>query len=63
MRSKGRGNQVGNIIELSLGPSYSVAVTLSFLSELDKVVQQQDITFAPSDDFSLVRREPMPWEM
>jgi DNA polymerase III alpha subunit len=53
----------GNIIDLSLGQSYSVAVTLSFLSELDKVVSQQDINFAPSDDFSLVQREVMPWEM
>ena len=53
----------GNIIDLSLGQSYSVAVTLSFLSELDKVVSQQDINFAPSDDFSLVQRDVMPWEM
>jgi DNA polymerase-3 subunit alpha len=51
-----------NVIDVDLGSSYRVAVTLSFLSELDKVVSQQDITFAPSDEMSLIQREPKPWE-
>ena len=38
------------------------AVTLSFLSELDKAVGQDRISFGLSDELVIVPRAPMPWE-
>ena len=38
------------------------AVTLSFLSELDKAVGQGCISFGLSDELTITPREPMPWE-
>ena len=52
----------GTEIEIDLGYGYRVAVTLSFLSELAKVIPQSDTTFAPESKIYLAPREPKPWE-
>ena len=52
----------GTAVAIDLGPTCHVAVTLGFLSELDKVAPQSDTTFLPEDRIYLAPREPKPWE-
>ena len=52
----------GKIVDVDLGLHFRVAVTLSFLSELDKIIPQSDASFRPSDQLLLAPREPKPWE-
>ena len=52
----------GTQIEIDLGPSARVAVSVSFLSELAKVVPQADTAFGPSDKIYLDPPERKPWE-
>ena len=53
----------GTLVKIDLGETCRVAVTLAFLSELDKVVPQGDTSFAPEEKILLAPREPKPWEM
>ena len=39
----------GRVLDVDLGENFRVAVTLPFLSELDKIVPQSDTTFRPDD--------------
>ena len=52
----------GRVIDVDLGPAYHVGVTLSFLSELEKVVPQTDVSFRPNELVTLAPKEPKPWE-
>ena len=52
----------GKVLYVDLGPGFHVAVSLGFLSELDKVVPQSATTFRPDTKMSLAPREPKPWE-
>ena len=52
----------GKVLDVDLGEQYRVAASMTFLSELSKVVPQQDTSFRPSDKVYLVEREPRPWE-
>ena len=52
----------GTQVELDLGHDARVAVTISFLSELAKVVPQSDTAFCPDDRVYLDPPEPKPWE-
>ena len=52
----------GRTVDAVLPDECRVAVTLSFLSELDKAVGQGCISFGLSDELQLTPREPMPWE-
>ena len=52
----------GKVVDVDLGPKYRVSGTMSFFSELAKVVPQGDQTFRPSDKVLLAPREPKPWE-
>ena len=52
----------GRVLDVDLGPMCRVAATLSFFSELEKVVPQPDTTFLPSNKIYLVPKEPKPWE-
>ena len=52
----------GRIVDAVLPDECRVAVTLSFLSELDKAVGQGCISFGLSDELQLAPRAPMPWE-
>jgi DNA-directed DNA polymerase III PolC len=53
----------GDIVDVDLGPTCRVAVTLGFLSRLSKVVQQSDTSFVPSGQIYFKQREPKPWEV
>jgi len=48
----------GRVLDVDLGPGFHVGVTLSFLSELDKIVPQSDTSFRPTDEIYLEPREP-----
>ena len=52
----------GKTVDIDLGPGMNVAVTISFLSELGKVVPQSDVSFCPSDKVYLAPREQRPWD-
>ena len=52
----------GAQVEVDLGPAARVGVTVSFLSELSKVVPQSDTAFAPNDKVYLDPPERKPWE-
>ncbi|MBQ3289369.1 MAG: DNA polymerase III subunit alpha [Kiritimatiellae bacterium] len=52
----------GKVVDIDLGSGLGVAVTVSFLSELGKIVPQSDVSFGPSDKVYLAPREPKPWE-
>ena len=52
----------GRTAKVSLGDGARVAVTVAFLSELEKIVPQSDVFFHPSDKVYLAPREPRPWE-
>ena len=52
----------GRILTIDLGAGFQVAVSLSFLSELSKIVPQSDTTFRPDPKIYLAPREPKPWE-
>ena len=52
----------GKVVDIDLGSGLGVAVTVSFLSELGKIVPQSDVSFCPSDKVYLAPREPKPWE-
>jgi len=49
-------------VEVDLGPAARVAVTVSFLSELSKIVPQSDTAFTPNDSVYLDPPERKPWE-
>ena len=52
----------GKTARVSLGDGCRVAVTVAFLSELEKILPQSDVSFHPSDKVYLAPREPRPWE-
>ena len=52
----------GRVVEVALGTALNVAVTVSFLSELGKIVPQSDVSFRPSDKVYLAPPERKPWE-
>ena len=52
----------GDQVEVDLGPAARVAVTVSFLSELSKIVPQSDTAFTPNDSVYLDPPERKPWE-
>ncbi len=52
----------GKVLDVDLGPEFRVAGSISFLSELSKILPQTDTTFRPSDKVYLAPREPKPWE-
>ena len=52
----------GKVLDVDLGATYRVAGSISFLSELSKIVPPADTTFRPSDKIYLAPREPKPWE-
>ena len=52
----------GKVLDVDLGAAYRVAGSISFLSELSKIVPPADTTFRPSDKIYLAPREPKPWE-
>ena len=52
----------GKVIDVDLGATYRVAASISFLSELSKIVPPADTTFRPSDKIYLAPREAKPWE-
>ncbi len=47
----------GRIVEINLGEGYRVGVTLAFLSALEKVVPQRDISFKPNTNVSFMSKE------
>ena len=51
----------GRAVTIDLGEQFKVAVNLSFLSELDKLVPPSDASFGLDDRMSLEEREPPPW--
>ena len=51
----------GRVVTIDLGAQFRVAVNLTFLSELDKVVPAADATFGIDSRLSLEVREPPPW--
>ena len=55
-------NPNGRVLDVSLGAEFCVAGSISFLSELSKIVPQATTTFRPSDKVYLAPREPRPWE-
>ena len=52
----------GEQVEVDLGPAARVAVTVSFLSELSKIVPQSDTAFTPNESVYLDPPERKPWE-
>lgn len=52
----------GRILDVDLGPTYRVDTTLSFLSELEKIVPQSEISFRPDERTTLIERDSKPWE-
>ena len=52
----------GDQVEVDLGPAARVTVSVSFLSELSKVVPQSDTAFSPGDAVYLDPPERKPWE-
>ena len=52
----------GKVVEVDLGPKFRVSATMSFFSEIAKIVPQSEIAFRPSDKTLLKPREPKPWE-
>ena len=52
----------GDQVEVDLGPTARVAVSVSFLSELSKIVPQSDTAFSPNDAVYLDPPERKPWE-
>ncbi|MBQ0031188.1 MAG: DNA polymerase III subunit alpha, partial [bacterium] len=52
----------GKVLDVDLGATYRVAGSISFLSELSKIVPPADTTFRPADKIYLAPREPKPWE-
>ena len=51
----------GRVLDVDLGEKYRVAVTLQFLSELEKVVPQSDTSFRPDDKIYLAQPELGGW--
>ena len=49
------------VVGIDLGQGFRVAVTLAFLSELDKTFAPSDVTFGLADRMTLEEREPPPW--
>ena len=47
----------GRVVEINLGEGYRVGVTLAFLSALEKVVPQRDVSFKPNTNISFMSRE------
>ena len=47
----------GKILDVDLGEGCRLGVTLSFLSELDKIVPQSDMTFQPDDKIYMERSD------
>jgi hypothetical protein len=54
------GNE--SVVDIDLGDTYRVGAGVSFLSELAKIIPQNDYTFAPSDKIYLAPPERKPWE-
>ena len=52
----------GKVLDVDLGAGCRVAGSISFLSELAKIVPQADTSLRPSDKVYLAPREPKPWE-
>ena len=52
----------GTVVEVDFGPTCRTSCSISFLSELAKIVPQSDTMFAPSDKIYLAPPEPKPWE-
>ena len=52
----------GTQVVIDLGPDARVAVTVSFLSELAKIVPQSDTAYCPNDKIYLDPPERKPWE-
>ena len=52
----------GTEIDLSLKAAPKVALTLAFLSELAKIVPQNETDYSPSREMRLAPPEPRPWE-
>ena len=52
----------GRVLDIDLGPQFRVAVNLSFLSELDKLMPASEATFRIDPRIYLEVREPPPWE-
>ena len=52
----------GKVLDVDLGAEFRVAGSISFLSELSKIVPQADTTFRPSDKVYLAPPAPRPWE-
>jgi hypothetical protein len=52
----------GKTVEIDLGQGYRVASSISFLSELYKIVNPNDTTFAPDAAVYLEPPERKPWE-
>jgi len=48
----------GRVMDVDLGPAYRVAVTLSFLSELDKIVPPSEVSLKPDSRVYIAPREP-----
>ncbi len=51
----------GRVLDVDLGAKFRVGVTLSFLSELEKVAPQSDTSFRPDPKIYLTPKEPKPW--
>ena len=51
----------GRVLDVDLGEKYTVAVTLQFLSELEKIVPQTDTSFRPEDKIYLAQPELGGW--
>jgi len=52
----------GKVLDVDLGPEFRVAGSISFLSELGKIVPPADTTFRPDEKIYLAPKEPKPWE-
>jgi len=52
----------GTTVEIDLGPTAHAAVSMTFLSELAKVVKQSDQLFGCADKVYLAPPERKPWE-
>ena len=54
--------ECGRTVEVDLGESFQVAVTLPFLSELEKIFDQSDVSFCPGDRIYPSQKEKRPWD-
>ena len=52
----------GKVLDVDLGAQFRVAGSISFLSELGKIVPPADTSFRPDSKIYLAPREPKPWE-